>query len=85
MLRPMECCRSADAKSVQSHCALHPRMRQQALVIPGHQRGQSLPQLGALFAVRYATVHVWLRAWHDRGLARSRPSWLPPRTRTAGR
>ena len=44
----------------QSHHAEHHRTRRRALVIVGHHRGQSLPQLAALFAVRYATVHAWL-------------------------
>jgi len=47
----------------------HPRMRRRALAILGHHRGQSLPQLAILFAVRYATVHAWLQAWQRHGLA----------------
>ena len=40
-----------------SHHAAHHRERRRALAILVHHRGQSLPQLAALFAVRYATVH----------------------------
>ena len=47
----------------------HPRMRRRALAVLGHHRGQSLPQLATLFAVRYATVHGWLQAWNRSGLA----------------
>ncbi len=53
-------------------CSLHgphPRQRRRALAILGHHRGQSLPQLAALFAVRYATVHDWLGAWQQGGIA----------------
>lgn len=51
-----------------SHHAGHHRERR-ALAILGHHRGQSLPQLAALFAVRYATVHDWLSRWQTPGLA----------------
>jgi transposase len=44
-------------------------MRRRALAVLGHHRGQSLRQLAALFAVRYATVHDWLTRWHRHGLA----------------
>ena len=47
----------------------HPRMRRRALAVLGHHRGQTLPQLAALFAVGYATVHGWVQAWHRAGLA----------------
>jgi transposase len=47
----------------------HPRMRRRALAVLGHHRGQTLPQLAVLFAVRYATVHGWLQAWNRAGLA----------------
>ena len=47
----------------------HPRQRRRALAVLGHHRGQSLPQLAALFAVRYATVHDWLGAWRQHGVA----------------
>ncbi|WP_071891286.1 helix-turn-helix domain-containing protein [Hymenobacter sp. PAMC 26628] len=30
---------------------------------------QGIRQLAAFFAVRYATVHEWLRAWQGQGLA----------------
>lgn len=53
-------------------CSLHgphPRQRRRALAILGHHRGQSLPQLATLFAVRYATVHDWLQAWQQGGIA----------------
>ena len=36
--------------------------------LPCH-RGQSLNQLAAFFAVRYATAHGWLQAWNEQGLA----------------
>ena len=52
-----------------SHHADHHRERRRALAILGHHRGQSLPQLAALFAVRYATVHDWLSRWRTQGLA----------------
>ena len=52
-----------------SHHARHPRQRRRAQAVLGHHRGQSLAQLAAFFAVRYATVHGWLRAWRDQGLA----------------
>jgi transposase len=52
-----------------SHRGPHPRMRRRALAVLAHHRGQSLPQLATLFAVRYATVHGWLQAWQQRGLA----------------
>ena len=66
-------------------CSLHgpqPRQRRRALAILGHHRGQSLPQLAALFAVRYATVHDWLRAWQQggvAGLAEGRRAGRPPK------
>ncbi|HEX8327487.1 MAG TPA: helix-turn-helix domain-containing protein [Hymenobacter sp.] len=53
-------------------CSLHgphPRQRRRALAVLGHHRGQSLPQLATLFAVRYATVHDWLHAWQQHGIA----------------
>ncbi|WP_143434684.1 hypothetical protein [Hymenobacter roseosalivarius] len=40
----------------------HSRQRRRAVAILGHHRSQSLPRLAALFAVRYAIVHNWLRA-----------------------
>lgn len=52
-----------------SHHASHHRKRRRALAILGHHRGQSLPQLAGLFAVRYATVHEWLSRWQGQGLA----------------
>lgn len=52
-----------------SHHARHHRERRRALAILGHHRGQSLPQLATLFAVRYATVHDWLTRWQTHGLA----------------
>lgn len=66
-------------------CSLHgphPRQRRRALAILGHHRGQSLPQLAALFAVRYATVHDWLGAWQHygvAGLAEGRRAGRPPK------
>lgn len=52
-----------------SRHAGHHRERRRALAILGHHRGQSLPQLAVLFAVRYATVHDWLSRWQDQGLS----------------
>lgn len=52
-----------------SRHADHHRERRRALAILGHHRGQSLPRLAALFAVRYATVHDWLSRWQRQGLA----------------
>jgi transposase len=49
--------------------ARHPRQRRRAQAILGHHRGHSLTQLAAFYAVRYATVHAWLQAWQDYGLA----------------
>ncbi len=67
-----------------SHHACHPRQRRRAQAVLGHHRGQSLTQLAAFFAVRYATVHDWLTAWGDQGLAgllegqrSGRPTKLP--------
>ena len=51
-----------------SHHASHHRERRRALAVLGHHRGQSLGQLAALFAVRYATVHEWLTRWEGQGL-----------------
>ncbi len=68
-----------------SHHARHPRQRRRAQAVLGHHRGQPLNQLAAFFAVRYATVHGWLSAWGDQGLAgllegqrTGRPPKLPP-------
>ena len=68
-----------------SHHARHPRQRRRAQALLGHHRGQSLNQLATFFAVRYATVHGWLTAWRDHGLAAvcegarpGRPPKLPP-------
>lgn len=57
------------ALEYHSHHAAHHRERRRALAILGHHRGQSLPQLAALFAVRYATVHDWLSRWQTQSLA----------------
>lgn len=69
-------------------CSLHgphPRQRRRAQALLGHHRGQSLQQLATFYAVRYATVHAWVAAWHGRGLAglaegqrAGRPPKLPP-------
>lgn len=62
----------------------HPRQRRRALAILGHHRGQSLPQLATFFAVRYATVHDWLQAWQQdgiAGLAEGRRAGRPPKLR----
>jgi transposase len=72
-----------------SHHAKHPRHRhrhrRRAQAVLGHHRGQSLNQLAVFFAVRYATVHGWLKAWREQGLAglcegvrAGRPPKLPP-------
>ena len=53
-------------------CSLHgphPRQRRRVLTVLGHYRGQSLPRLAALFAVRYAMVHDWRGAWRQCGIA----------------
>ena len=47
----------------------HPRRRRRAQALLGHHRGQSLTQLAAFYAVRSATVHAWIAAWRDHGLA----------------
>lgn len=47
-------------------CSHHARRAQTVL---GHHRGQTPNQLVVLFTVRYATVHGWLNAWCDHGLA----------------
>ena len=63
---------SAEEITTLEACSLHgphPRQRRRALAVLGHHRGQALPQLATLFAVRYATVHGWLRAWQRHGLA----------------
>lgn len=52
-----------------SRHARHPRQRRRAQAVLGHHRGQSVNQLAAFFAVRYATVHGWLTAWRGQGLA----------------
>ena len=48
---------TAELTALEHHSrhAAHHRERRRALAILGHHRGQSLPQLAALFAVRYAT------------------------------
>ena len=70
-----------------SHHVRHPRQRRRAQAVLGHHRGQRLDQLVAFFAVRYATVHGWLNAWREQGLAgllegkrAGRPPKLPPAT-----
>ncbi|OGX84980.1 hypothetical protein BEN47_15595 [Hymenobacter lapidarius] len=61
----------AELTALENHSrhAAHHRERRRALAILGHHRGQSLPQLATLFAVRYATVHDWLTRWQGQGLA----------------
>lgn len=86
MLSPLSL--TADEVATLEACsrhARHPRQRRRALALLGHHRGQSLTQLAAFFAVRYATVHGWLRAWREQGLAglreaarSGRPPKLPP-------
>ena len=68
-----------------SHHAKYRRHRRRAQAVLGHHRGQSLNQLAVFFAVRYATVHGWLKAWREQGLASlceggraGRPPKLPP-------
>ena len=70
-MRPATPLTAADLTALEhhSHHAAHHRERRRALAILGHHRGQSLPQLAALFAVRYATVHDWLTRWQGKGLA----------------
>lgn len=71
MLLPPTALIAAEMVTLEA-CSLHgphPRQRWRALAILGHHRGQSLPRVAALFAVRYATVHDWRRAWQQRGLA----------------
>lgn len=61
-----------DEVSTLEACSLrgpHPRQRRRAQAILGHHRGQSLNQLAHFFAVRYATVHAWVQAWHTGGIA----------------
>lgn len=63
---------TADEITTLTACSLHgphPRQRRRALAVLGHHRGQSVGQLAHFFAVRYATVHAWLGAWQQRGLA----------------
>ena len=63
---------TADELTTLEACSLHarhPRQRRRAQAILGHHRGHSLNQLAAFYAVRYATVHAWLQAWQDHGLA----------------
>ncbi|RYY10635.1 MAG: helix-turn-helix domain-containing protein [Cytophagaceae bacterium] len=62
--------------------AQHPRQRRRAQAILGHHRGHSLNQLAAFYAVPYATVHAWLRAWRDHGLvglAEGKRAGRPPK------
>ena len=59
----------------------HPRQRRRALAILGHHRGQSLPPLAALFAVRYATRSTTGRRL---GCNAAWPAW-PKATAPAGR
>ncbi len=65
---PLTAAELATLENYSRH-ADHHRERRRALTILGHHRGQSLPQLAALFAVRYATVHGWLTRWQRQGLA----------------
>lgn len=62
---------AAESAALEHHSrhAPHHRERRRALAVLGHHRGQSLPQLASLFAMRYATVHDWLTRWQRRGLA----------------
>ena len=75
-----------------SHHARQRRQRRRAQAVLGHHRGQTLNQLAAFFAVRYATVHGWLNAWCDHGLASllegkraGRLPKLPPATKKSDR
>ena len=71
MLLPPTPLTSTEVATLEA-CSLHgphPRQRRRALAILGHHRGQTLPRLATLFAVRYGTVHDWLQAWQQRGLA----------------
>lgn len=83
-MRPATPLTAADLTALEhhSHHAAHHRERRRALAILGHHRGQSLPQLAALFAVRYATVHDWLGAWQHHGitgLAEGHRAGRPPK------
>ena len=70
----------------------HPRMRRRAQAVLGHHRGATVHQLATLFAVGYNTVGIWLRRWHDLGLAglaegqrSGRPPKLPPAAKKSSR
>jgi transposase len=85
MLRPATALSAEEVTCLEacSQHGPHPRMRRRPVL--GHHRGQTVPQLAALFAVRYATVHGWVQAWHRAGLAglaegrrAGRPSKLAP-------
>ncbi len=83
MLAPLAL--TPDEAATLDACSHHARQRRRAQAVLGHHRGQTLNQLAAFFAVRYATVHGWLRAWREQGLAgllegqrAGRPPKLPP-------
>ena len=62
--------------------APHPRQRRRAQALLEHHWGQSLTQLATFYAVRYATVHAWVKAWRDDGLvgvAQGLRSGRPPK------
>lgn len=63
---------TSDEVTTLEACSLHarhPRQRRRAQALLGHHRGQSLNQLATFYAVRYATVHAWVKAWREDGLA----------------
>lgn len=60
---------TSDEVTTLAACSHHARQRRRAQAVLGHHRGQTVNQLAAFFAVRYATVHDWLTAWRDQGLA----------------
>ena len=76
---------TADEVTTLEACSLHahhPRQRRRAQALLGHHRGQSLTQLATFYAVRYATVHAWVKAWRQQGLvglAEGKRSGRPPK------
>lgn len=71
---------TSDEVTTLDACSHHSRQRHRAQAVMGHHQGQGLSQLAAFFAVRYTTVHGWLKAWHSQGLVGlcERPPNLPP-------
>lgn len=74
--------------AVCSQRATCPRLRRRALAVLGHARGQTLTQLAALFAVRYATVQGWVAGWRAHGLGalvEGRRAGRPPKLAAAAK